>query len=725
MSWFGGSDNVAELDAKIDEATSESIPNGELDVATALEITDDIRSKKVEPKQAMRCLKKRLTKVYMNPNLLALTLKLCDMCVKNGGSHFFNELNSKEFITYLVEVIFKVHYDTKDYKVYSSESKMKIGKQILVLIQEWNAYFQNSGKQSCLDQTYSGLKNQGYDFPPIDPLIRDVAANFVDSQAPPDWIDGKECMICYTPFSVMNRKHHCRACGGVFCQAHSSNNIPLVSLGILLPVRVCDDCYQIHNNSSSKKKPSAPTNSSNISNPSSNRGNEDDDLKRAIELSLKETLIQTSYASPPVPPPTSSSIDNGEELDEDLRAAIKASLEDVKEPVPLPNVALAPRIQEPELDFYQNLMPFDANAYSNVNNVHDYTLDDRSNVYVAPVENHSNSTDHPEQFKSQEQLTEQDEEDINLFVQLMHGIKSDKFKQANILNDQNLNDLHGKVVRLKPKLNRSLRDAIEKYDFFLEMNNKISSITTLYDQYLERMLENAYSRHTIALPQGYNSGPYPVMQEPQVTGGHMDVYAVETQRTANYYQGHDDTRQLRQGELVSNYNEHASPQYNNPSRRPAFLHDSEKFQNSGIKTANLTSKTPYAITDVNPSDFQVSSYKREHSDSMYPVEPEEYPTRSSPNDEGKAEAPPSNGYPQEPSSPPDDSDLDDAESVSSRFPPVESQYVLDPVESNPNKEHASMRFPSLTRIEQAKGMASEENVIQSKYKAEPEPLIEL
>lgn len=58
MSWFSGSTvPVADLELKINEATSESIPNGELDLAIALEITDLIRSKKIPPKQCMRSLK--------------------------------------------------------------------------------------------------------------------------------------------------------------------------------------------------------------------------------------------------------------------------------------------------------------------------------------------------------------------------------------------------------------------------------------------------------------------------------------------------------------------------------------------------------------------------------------------------------------------------------------------------------------------------------------------
>lgn len=54
MSWFGRSSganpastiSTVELDNKISEATSESIPNGEIELSVAFEITDIIRAKK-------------------------------------------------------------------------------------------------------------------------------------------------------------------------------------------------------------------------------------------------------------------------------------------------------------------------------------------------------------------------------------------------------------------------------------------------------------------------------------------------------------------------------------------------------------------------------------------------------------------------------------------------------------------------------------------------------
>ncbi|KAG6809516.1 hypothetical protein H0H92_015962 [Tricholoma furcatifolium] len=73
---------------------------------------------------------------------------------------------------------------------------------------------------------------------------------------------------CYTVFSVFERRHHCRKCGGVFCATCAARSTPLLDTANLdfiypprniplsqfatpesplLPHRVCDACYkQIH-----------------------------------------------------------------------------------------------------------------------------------------------------------------------------------------------------------------------------------------------------------------------------------------------------------------------------------------------------------------------------------------------------------------------------------------------------------------------------------------------
>lgn len=54
--------------------------------------------------------------------------------------------------------------------------------------------------------------------------------------------DTPSCMRCASAFSLSRRKHHCRQCGGVFCHGCSDHRMPLLALGYIEPVRVCDGC---------------------------------------------------------------------------------------------------------------------------------------------------------------------------------------------------------------------------------------------------------------------------------------------------------------------------------------------------------------------------------------------------------------------------------------------------------------------------------------------------
>lgn len=72
-----------------------------------------------------------------------------------------------------------------------------------------------------------------------------VAAAFASVPVP--WMSDKEsslCLLCGYSFSFFQRRHHCRFCGGLFCDACSKNRAKGISgYDPNVEVRVCDICY--------------------------------------------------------------------------------------------------------------------------------------------------------------------------------------------------------------------------------------------------------------------------------------------------------------------------------------------------------------------------------------------------------------------------------------------------------------------------------------------------
>ncbi|CAE6502425.1 unnamed protein product [Rhizoctonia solani] len=336
-SYFWG---PSVFDEAVDKATSELLPSGTDDIALSLEICDQIRSKSVQPRDAMRAIKRRLD--HKNPNVQILALGLTDVCIKNGGDHFLEQIASREFMDNMVSILKQpaLNYEVK--------SKM------LRLIQNWALAFEAKPSLGYVPEVYRSLKNQGFNFPPPDTTAK--AKALLATRTAPEWIDSDVCLRCRTPFTFTNRKHHCRNCGQVFDQQCSSRTAPLPHFGIAQEVRVCDSCWttlkmdkarakspelsrskSTHSRSNSRKEPRQ-----------SHLGGDtaDDDLQRAIALSLAEAQAnasgyrdKSSYA-PAVrsEPPLA---EHGEE-DADLRAAIEASLRESQAPR-----ASAPAPEEP------------------------------------------------------------------------------------------------------------------------------------------------------------------------------------------------------------------------------------------------------------------------------------------------------------------------------------------------------------------------------------------
>lgn len=474
MSWFSAQPSVAYEDL-IREATDESIPNGELNIVKALELTDLIRSKQAPAKDVMRSLKKRLLSTK-NPNLQLSTLELIDFSIKNGGLHFITEISTREFLDSLNSKI--LHEDSIDYSVQQKTLK---------LIQNWAKVFNQSTDLKNITNLYENLQRQGFEFPMYEGTESKV---MFDSNVPPEWEDSDACMICSQPFSLMNRKHHCRNCGGVYCGEHSSKYHELPDLGVTDKVRVCDNCYD---EVKSKKKSHKKKKKKDVIKARLDYDSEEDDedLKRALELSLKESQRNGQIIEPE---PVKNVIVAEEEDDEDLRAAIAASLKDMEQ---------SKQVTEPEPEKLQQ-----PSIYDSILPQSNYQYQPQEQPPILPPQQKI-----PEDYYHNK-LTSPEEHAIRTFTTKTMEAK------YNPNEIENLTTYYKHSIPLQPKLNNELNDSISKYDQFIDLNYKIDQAMRLYNKILDERIEResygySHAHPQIGSPAQFTAPPAPQTPTPQ------------------------------------------------------------------------------------------------------------------------------------------------------------------------------------------------------------------
>ncbi|CEJ91174.1 Putative Glycolate oxidase [[Torrubiella] hemipterigena] len=595
MSWWSSSANTA-LDEQIEKATSSSLE----DIALNLEISDVIRSKAAAPKEAMRSLKRRIGN--KNPNTQLSALNLTDTCVKNGGSHFLVEIASREFMDNLVSLLQAVG----DVSINSD-----VREKILELIQSWAGATEGRYELSYIGEVYHRLDREGYKFPPK----VSVSSNMIDSSAPPEWADSEVCMRCRTAFTFTNRKHHCRNCGNCFDQQCSSKTVPLPHLGITTPVRVDDGCYAKLTGKGPKgprdRSPTYPhkTRSSSAMQPRNARVDDafDDDLKRALAMSLEEVNSATGYQAPTAAPkkPENTTAAQGDDDDEDLRAAIAASLADMEEQKQQHAAALKAQTSSPGGAGAPSTFAMPKNDYE-----------------LSPVE----------------------AENINLFSTLVDRLQTQP--PGTILREPQIQELYDSIGVLRPKLARTYGETMSKHDTLLDLHAKLSTVVRYYDRMLEERLSKAYNQQNL----GYSlagarqaAGGYPSMAmngvasapgaESFYTGQQPTGYATgapsypPTLATAAYAPGHaPDATQYRTpsisqappvGTALPGADQHASYYYNSAHTTPA------PSAPSAVAPAPDASPSPY------PNLQQAAQYHRGSISSQTGVAPSQ-PVASAP-----------------------------------------------------------------------------------------------
>ncbi|PWZ03753.1 ubiquitin binding protein [Testicularia cyperi] len=559
--WSGwGADAFTE---QVEKATSELLPIGSEDIALNLEICDQVRAKQVQPKQAMQVIKRRVS--HKNPNVVLLALGLTDICIKNGGDHFLQEVASREFMDNLVSVLKSPSGVNHDVKA-----------KALGLIQSWAQIAEAKPDQmEYIISVYKLLKSDSrFEFPPRDPNVVASAA-LVETLTAPEWVDGEVCMRCRTAFTTFNRKHHCRNCGNVFCQQCSSHNMSLPWFGIGQDVRVCDGCYNRKGppknatKLSRSKSAGSTSSSSQRYNPSGRgasashlhqrsstlgsspskssrrsaaRQKEEDDLAMAIKLSLEssgQSSVPTSsrpdaFSTPSQPSAargSSSTQSNGRMLegtdaedDPDLAAAIAASLRDWAPPQPsapdgLNDAATAPGPPVPGA-----------------------TGGARSDLPLPP------SLD----------LAPQDIDNILTFSQTVQAQQAHNHRTGmhGAPLDQRTQALYEKASSARPRVARNLEEGHRRHNVLVSMHDKLSEAVKLYDQLLDAQMSRPAQLYASAYP-GYGPAANP-------TANAYTPYGYESTPTPSHAGG------VPYGQLPPQ--QHQYPSFQQTQQHPAHQH---------------------------------------------------------------------------------------------------------------------------------------------------------
>ncbi|KAJ3191996.1 Vacuolar protein-sorting-associated protein 27 [Irineochytrium annulatum] len=260
------------------------------------------------------------------------------------------------------------------------------------------------------------------------------------------------------------------------------SSISSIMIDTKTDVRVCDSChYKITNKVAGSGSTSPNPKRASAQSPTSAFGaaanadhrKEDDDLEKAIAASLAESS-RSRQSSRPKPraastTPTPKVVD--EEEDPDLAAAIAASLAELK-------VSEQQREQRSSGRAVagQEFGPFDVSS--------------------PPADPN--------------QLSRVEIDNLKMFVELVERTEADvSVRGIGVIHNSQIS-----LMALQPKLLWSCDDAVNKYRLALELNEKVSAATQMYDRMLQERLNAASAgAYGGSLHRGYSTAGMPPPQQ--------------------------------------------------------------------------------------------------------------------------------------------------------------------------------------------------------------------
>jgi len=311
----------------------------------------------------------------------------------------------------------------------------------------------------------------------------------LETSTAPDWSESDVCMRCRSGFTAFKRKHHCRNCGQTFCQTCSQNNMPLPKFGLETPVRVCDGCYAelsgkiapyvspaaalatpVGSAATSGYGSSPYSQATAASQPQSKPDQFDEDLRKALELSLQQqsgsgsgstgyayAANKSAYSVPASKPAAAAAAAPAKSLaspasdedDPELAAAIAASLKDA-------NISV--------------LSPSTSTTFSPTTGRSSATVTTSTGTTISYGSSQQQQQQQQQPPKDPNELTESDKRNITLFSQLIYKIEQNG---DDIVGNTTISDLYANIASLHPRVLKNLEEADRKHRnvcLSLEMN---------------------------------------------------------------------------------------------------------------------------------------------------------------------------------------------------------------------------------------------------------------
>ncbi|KAL1498011.1 hypothetical protein ABEB36_008874 [Hypothenemus hampei] len=307
------------------------------------------------------------------------------------------------------------------------------------------------------------MKAEGFKFP----VLRESDAMFSTDNAP-DWQDGDQCHRCRVQFTFIQRKHHCRACGQVFCTQCSSKFTTLPKYGIEKEVRVCDSCYdKAHSKASSvvtkgtkeSELPPEYVNSSLAQQSQEPPRKNEDELKEEEDLQLALALSQSE----------------AEAKEKEKLRATQALLNNSFKKEPEPISQPSPQTEEsnnPELDRYLNRSYWESIQSNDVK--------DRPTSPSAPSPASSILSEPKYKIKENgigdndlEEFIKTLKSQVEIFVNRM---KSNSSRGRSITNDTSVQSLFMNITNLHSRLLKHIQEHDDRRLYYERLQDKLAQV---------------------------------------------------------------------------------------------------------------------------------------------------------------------------------------------------------------------------------------------------------